>query len=611
MWLFSEDNTDTPIGFNDDSGAYGSDDFTTAARIITRLAPGTYYVKVVAHDMVNQSYADYGIIVAATPVIGAVPQQPRQPTIVPNNPLITDDLVAVLDAVDGISDDVTVHYRWYLDKAGDNVAAFVEVPGRDSATIPSEVTRTGQRWRVSVYLEGKDGDLSADSDPSIPVTISSNYWDVELQAVKTFANQQASVDTATIGWASASTNGFDKNVDVQLPSVTVPGPLATADAVSAASGLAVAAATAGDAGNGISVTVTVGAPGPVAVPAAKTITVTVAAGTTSADVAALINADAGASALVVATGNTSTHDVTETITTGGGVDENDTAPPGLDLLSGTFVSEGLDTAYPWLTSDFRPFGQDTTWYLRLDTGDAPSEVELRWDEITEVPLSLPINFVEVDPANNYAPVPGKRAVNMLTNNSYSVDLAGGQVKWFRVQIGRTADSTTLTIYPGWNLVSLPLVPYNSNPRFVFSDESGQVFIGKIWRYGREEAGRAQNYQAVKEIKSGEAYWVYSVRDTAATVVVYGTSGSGFANLNEGWNLIGPSLLHGRSSGTLPTVIDNDNKAHYFINKNSDGSPADRYESTTTLKRNVGYWLWWGGEDAADSNESISLPLQSQ
>ena len=206
MELFSQGDLNDPFMENDDSGNFGSDNFTLSARIGVTLNAGTYYVRITASNPLDANGETYFVLVKSTLVTGVIVSTPNKPTIRPSQPVITEDLVAT---VTGVENGVTLHYRWFVNG--------VEVPVPDSNVLSSDRTTGGQQWQVAVFAENSSGALSSTSDLSDPVTITSQDWMLEITATKFFVGDSPTAQEVTIGWQNGATHGFDEDIDVDLP----------------------------------------------------------------------------------------------------------------------------------------------------------------------------------------------------------------------------------------------------------------------------------------------------------------------------------------------------------------------------------------------------------
>jgi hypothetical protein len=261
-------------------------------------------------------------------------------------------------------------------------------------------------------------------------------------------------------------------------------------------------------------------------------------------------------------------------------------PTGDDVPGGSFFSRGFSDDHTVLSTDIRPFGSSSTWYLYLDFGDNPTEVRIEW-ETPDLPRSdLPLLLAEVDEQNDFEVKP-ETLIDMMSENELAFDLGELDTtqrvrKVFRVQIGLASRSETLILDPGWTLVSFPMQPNDDDPDAVFANNTGKVIAGEVWGF------RDGTYFMADRIEQSVGYWVYNPRDAAEHIVVSGFTADETVVLKLGWNLIGP---------TRNTVIPNNvllktdgttkNKVFYFDNGVYQAAPeVDTGVEVEILK---GYW----------------------
>jgi hypothetical protein len=256
------------------------------------------------------------------------------------------------------------------------------------------------------------------------------------------------------------------------------------------------------------------------------------------------------------------------------------APPEAEIPGGSFFSRGFSTGHKALTRDIRPFGRTATWYLFLDFGINPTSVSLSWP-VPDLPRSdLPMYLVEVDEENDFSIIPDTE-IDMLMTTELNFDteiLTEERIRVFRITIGSASASVTVSLQPGWNLVSFPITPNDSDPDAVFSNHTGRVITGVVWGY------RDGSYFAAENIVAATGYWVYNARDGIEHIVVSGFTGDNKIVLKESWNLVGTTEL-------TPQPMENTDldQAFYYDAANRvyiDAKPAD----TVIFEASRGYWV---------------------
>ena len=290
------------------------------------------------------------------------------------------------------------------------------------------------------------------------------------------------------------------------------------------------------------------------------------------------------------------------------------------LAQGTLYSIGFTNEFPALTTDVRPYGSTSTWFLMAEMGDPKSDIiqefALCWDEIalpTSTASGLTVTQMRKRVDGYFEPVlgtttsirPGEAGEIVLTGdrlNNLQLDENGQKYAIFRVTIGAPDAMQTVTLKPGWNLVALPLTPLNGSVDDVFSVNGSKLYSGSVWQY---EGGR---YIAATNLVATRGYWLYA--KTAATVNVYGTAENDVISLSKGFNIIGPVYdiddFEAMYKKAYPTVYEK-------IAKNAEGgleiykfNPADGgYELAIengkyALKVGTGYWI--------KATEAVELPV---
>ncbi|MFT5130327.1 MAG: hypothetical protein ACI8W8_003958, partial [Rhodothermales bacterium] len=139
----------------------------------------------------------------------------------------------------------------------------------------------------------------------------------------------------------------------------------------------------------------------------------------------------------------------------------------------------------------------------------------------------------------------------------------------------------LTLSPGWNAVSLPFEPLDTNVDAVF----GNAKRGPVWTWDGGDMVTAA------EIHAGQAYWIENPADSAITARVQGTAVTDLSiQLRKGWNFIG--LPVGTRFDTASLDADVDILAW-------DGYSYLRVKGALTP--GVGYWVM--------STRNVSIVLQ--
>lgn len=136
---------------------------------------------------------------------------------------------------------------------------------------------------------------------------------------------------------------------------------------------------------------------------------------------------------------------------------------------------------------------------------------------------------------------------------------------------------TKELYPGWNLISIPLVLENNSINNIFES----VNYSYLFSYN-------SGWSIPTEINNALGYWVKSSNDDTLTVEGLELTNS-LINLNNGWNLVGyPSLNEisineSKLRGYTIFTYTNNSWLSYISNR--------KFNSLKTLKPGYGYWVY--------------------
>ena len=227
-----------------------------------------------------------------------------------------------------------------------------------------------------------------------------------------------------------------------------------------------------------------------------------------------------------------------------GTDTPDPSP----LPLGAAYSIGMDNTCTRLTRDIRPFGRSSVWYIRVDMGDPKSSINgftLSWADATLPTTSVgglkltrmiqltdktwePISDTTVDMTEVTSVSLDESDLDTLQQDEY-----GQYYAVYRVTMGGADEAQTITLKPGWNMISFAVTPLNNAVDDVFTVNSTKLIRGNAWRY---EGGQ---YVAAATINAGVGYWIYANISKATTLTIYGNRPADGIELKAGWNLVGP------------------------------------------------------------------------
>ena len=167
----------------------------------------------------------------------------------------------------------------------------------------------------------------------------------------------------------------------------------------------------------------------------------------------------------------------------------------------------------------------------------------------------------------------------------------------------------VSLVPGWNLISLPIVPSNTAIKTVLADLIGSKDFTKVWTY---QAG-TWKYATLSStgvlsgglttMQDGVGYWIYMTRPDMLYVsgyVIPPAAGPPSYSLTLGWNLIGfkPQPTVGQEQvNALPSTGGylNSINAKYDPNNvwiyDNTRQTWTRATSTTTIQPGQGLWVY--------------------
>ncbi len=150
----------------------------------------------------------------------------------------------------------------------------------------------------------------------------------------------------------------------------------------------------------------------------------------------------------------------------------------------------------------------------------------------------------------------------------------------------------INLSAGWNLISLPLSPENSNIDFVLASISGKY--DSVWSY---QEGKWKYYiaglagGALTTMEFGKGYWIKM--KTASKLTIRGNDAiSSFLQLSKGWNLVGYNSLSPR---TITEAFASIEGLYYSIWTYKDGGWLRHIEgfsgnNLTDMVPYYGYWI---------------------
>jgi hypothetical protein len=254
------------------------------------------------------------------------------------------------------------------------------------------------------------------------------------------------------------------------------------------------------------------------------------------------------------------------------------AAAGMDSHDVSAGSAPADKAVAWLETaagtplhgDYRPSAASAAWTLQVDARMAATACVLSWNASMLPPERLYAYEVDADGRG----IPGGDEFFMDEKTMLVVD-AGTRRRFHLVSGLNTFD---LRLKPGWNLISVPLLPVDNNPAAVLRNPRP----GPVWSW---QQGR---FAAAEMMEPLQGYWVYCGDSEPDGMKIVGLSlRDTWREFPAGWNLVGTGGLP--SGGNLKTPLRT-------IPEDAGGGQAwncrvGSYQPVAELESGIGYWIY--------------------
>jgi len=169
---------------------------------------------------------------------------------------------------------------------------------------------------------------------------------------------------------------------------------------------------------------------------------------------------------------------------------------------------------------------------------------------------------------------------------------------------------SIPLKDGWNLISIPLQPPNTDLNTVLAPIEGKYT--KVFTYDQSSGWTYKAYVdgiwygSLSEIVPERGYWLYTTNDAILTVCGYPVNNRTIS-LSSGWNLIGyPSNVNMRVNKSY--FYDEKHINKIFGYKGGDGwfywayFDGSEFDTLNELKPEFGYWFY------ATQNTNITVPV---
>ena len=171
-----------------------------------------------------------------------------------------------------------------------------------------------------------------------------------------------------------------------------------------------------------------------------------------------------------------------------------------------------------------------------------------------------------------------------------------------------ASGTTLNLYTGWNLISLPLMPEDTSITSLLSPISGNYSI--VWEYNASDTSdHWKKYDPgvpfendLINMEPGKGYWILMTSDN--TLSISGTvPESTDIILKTGWNLIGYNFLDSQPIAEALSSINGNYSIVLAYNASDTADHWKKYDPSVPFENDLtivepgkGYWIMMTSDD---------------
>jgi len=171
-----------------------------------------------------------------------------------------------------------------------------------------------------------------------------------------------------------------------------------------------------------------------------------------------------------------------------------------------------------------------------------------------------------------------------------------------------ASGTTLNLYTGWNLISLPLMPEDTSIASLLSSINGNYSI--IWEYiASDTSDHWKKYDPsapfgndLTNMEAGKGYWIMMISDD--TLFISGTvPESTDINLKIGWNLIGYNSLDNQPIAEALSSISGNYTIGWAYDASDTADHWKKYDfgapfgnDLANMEAGKGYWIMMTTDD---------------
>jgi len=264
-----------------------------------------------------------------------------------------------------------------------------------------------------------------------------------------------------------------------------------------------------------------------------------------------------------------------------------------------FSDEDAPTSVTNLTAVVGVSWLNWTWTNPSDPDFNHTELHLNSTFLTNIPAP-----------QNYYNITGLLPDTLYELSTRTVDTSGNiNLTWVNDTASTLpASGTTLNLYTGWNLISLPLMPDDSNIKSVLSPISGNYSI--VWAYNASNsADHWKKYDPATPfgndlitMEPGNGYWIMMTSDD--TLNIGGTMPEPTdIELWGGWNLIGYNSLNPQTITDALSSINGNYSIIWAYNASDSTDHWKKYDPNAPFGNDLanmepgkGYWIMMTTDD---------------
>ena len=209
-----------------------------------------------------------------------------------------------------------------------------------------------------------------------------------------------------------------------------------------------------------------------------------------------------------------------------------------------------------MSKSINPISYPATWEFRVQSISVSGESTVSWDSSAIQGIPENQSVMLETPSGD---------VNMRLKDSHTWTVETGETYSFSIVVSPQA-VISLELTAGWNMVSLPVIPFASSVQSVLS---GAGFYQVVTWTGT-------GYVSVSSFEVGVGYWLLVLEDVI--VEVRGTPlGQVALSLDPGWNMVG-------GPNTAVDAVDVFPGFHQLVTWNGYG-----YQTSSSFEPGKGYW----------------------